>query len=275
MPRAARAVTTAFALLATLCATLDAQSVSDIVERMYDSYERQAQRVDNYQLVQSMMGIETTSYFEKQVVNGRPVFRMVDGDMGGLNFSLGDEEAGVGDFFLWGEELKEHGRYGGTEQIGASTVHVLIVDDLSALDIEQPSTPDEMQFEPKTARLYVDERMMVPRRMEFSGDAITDRGPAEVRVRVDLDNYLPIEGLLIPYQTTVRIEGLGAALDDETRAQLQEMERQLADLPPDQREMMERMLGPQMEQIRQMMAGGGDAMTMEIRVVDVAINAGR
>jgi hypothetical protein len=39
--------------------------------------------------------------------------------------------------------------------------------------------------------------------------------------------------------------------------------------------MMERMLGPQMEQIRQMMAGDGDAMTIEVTVVDVVINAGR
>jgi hypothetical protein len=73
----------------------------------------------------------------------------------------------------------------------------------------------------------------------------------------------------------VRIEGLAAAMDPQMLAQLDEMERQLADLPPDQREMMERMLGPQMEQIRQMMAGGDDAMTVEITVVDVSINTGR
>jgi hypothetical protein len=30
-----------------------------------------------------------------------------------------------------------------------------------------------------------------------------------------------------------------------------------------------------MEQIRQMMDGGDDSMTMEVTVVDVAINAGR
>jgi hypothetical protein len=275
MSRAARSVPVALALLAVATTTLAAQSVGDIVQRMYDSYERQAEGVDNYTLVQSAMGIEITSYFEKEMVDGHPVFLLRDSDAGGLSFSLGAEDAGVGDFFLWGDELAEHGRYAGREEIGGSAVHVIAVDDLSQLEIARPATPDDMEFEPKTARIYVDERMNVPRRMEFVGDARTDTGPHEVTVRVDMENYLPIESLLLPYRTVIRIEGLGAAIDPEMWAQLEEMERQLAALPPDQRQMMERTLGPQMEQLRQMMAGGDDAMTIEVSVVDVVINAGR
>lgn len=275
MSPAARVVPTAFGILAIAATTAAAQSVEDVVEGMYDAYERQAESVDNYTIVQSMMGVDATSYYEKEIVDGRPVFRMVESDMQGLSFSLGDDDAGIGDIFLWGDELVEHGRYAGREQIGSSSVHVLAVDDLSQLDIVQPSTPDDMQFEPRTARIYVDESLMVPRRMQFTGDARTDAGPQEVTVQVDLENYLPIEGLLIPYRTVIQIEGLGAAIDPEMRAQLEEMERQLEAMPAEQRAMMERMLGPQMEQIRQMMDGGGDSMTMEVTVVDVAINAGR
>ncbi len=275
MVRAARSVPAALALLAIASTHLAAQSVADIVERMYDSYERQAAGVDNYTLVQSVLGIETTSYFQKEVVDGRPVFMLRDSDTGGFSFSLGDDQAGIGDFFLWGNELIEHGRYAGQEQIGTSAVHVLAVDDLSQLDIAQPTTPDDMEFEPRTARIFVDDALMVPRRMEFVGDARTNTGPHEVTVRIDLENYLPIESLLVPYRTVVNIEGLGAAIDPEMRAQLEEMERQLAAMPADQRQMMERMLGPQMEQIQQMMAGGGDAMTIEVTVVDVVLNAGR
>ncbi|HUP52732.1 MAG TPA: hypothetical protein VM198_09660 [Longimicrobiales bacterium] len=275
MVRAARSVSAALALLAIASTHLAAQSVAEIVERMFDSYERQAEGVDNYTLVQSVLGVETTSYFEKEMIDGRPVFTLRDSGVSGFSLSLGDDDAGVGDFFLWGDELAEHGRYAGREQIGSSAVHVLAVDDLSQLDIAQPTTPDDMEFEPRTARIFVDDALMVPRRMEFVGDARTDTGPHEVTVRVDLENYLPIESLLIPYRTVVNIEGLGAAIDPEMRAQLEEMERQLAAMPADQRQMMERMLGPQMEQIQQMMAGGGDAMTIEVTVVDVVINAGR
>jgi len=271
----AGALPLALALLALASPSLSGQSVEDIVEQMYDSYERQAEGIDNYTLVQNVLGVETTSYFEKQVVEGHPVFRLVGSDTGGFSFSLGNDDAGVGDIFLWGDELVEHGRYAGQEQIGSSTVHVIAVDDLSQLDIVQPTTPDDMEFEPKTARIYVDDALDVPRRMEFTGETQTDSGPAEITVRVDMENYLPIESLLVPYRTVINIQGLGAALDPETLAQLEEMEQQLAAMPPEQREMMERMLGPQMEQIRQMVAGGGDGMTMEVTVVDVAINAGR
>jgi hypothetical protein len=274
MLRAARAVSAALALGAT-ATPVTAQSVADIVEGMYESYERQAEGVDNYSLVQTMMGMETTSYFEKEIIDGKPVFRLRDSGVSGFSFSLGDDDAGIGDFFLWGDELAEHGRYAGREQIGGGTVHVIAVDDLSQLDIAEPTAPDNMEFRPKTGRIYVDDRMMVPRRMEFTGDAMTDNGPQEVTVRVDMENYLPVESLLVPYRTVVQIEGLGAAIDPEMRAELEEMQRQLAELPADQRQMMESMLGPQMEQIRQMMEGGGDSMTMEITVVDVAVNAGR
>jgi hypothetical protein len=270
-----RVASLAVVMLAAASSSLAGQSVADLVEQMYDSYERQAEGVDNYTLVQNVMGVETTSYFEKQIVEGHPVFRLIDSDTGGFSLSLGNDEAGVGDIFLWGDQLVEHGRYAGQELIGGSTVHVIAVDDLSQLDIVQPSTPDNMEFEPKTARIYVDDALDVPRRMEFTGETPTDDGPAEITVRVDMENYLPIENLLVPYRTVINIQGLGAALDDETRAQLEQMQQQLAALPPEQREMMERMLGPQIAQIQQMMDGGGDGMTMEVTVVDVVINAGR
>jgi hypothetical protein len=38
--------------------------------------------------------------------------------------------------------------------------------------------------------------------------------------------------------------------------------------------MMERMLGDQLEQLRQMAAGTGDAMTVEVTVSDVRVNTG-
>ena len=277
MPRSPRAATAVapLLLLGLVAPTLAAQTVEEVVQRMYDSYERQAEGVDNYTLVQTVMGMETTSYFQKEMVDGRPVFRLRDSDTGGFGFSLGDDEAGIGDLFLWGDQLIEHGRYAGREEIRGRTVHVLAVDDLAALDIASPTTPGAMEFQPRTAHIYVDDELMVPSRMEFTGDATTETGTHQVTVRVDMENYLPIESLLIPYRTVVQIEGLGAAIGPEMRAQIEEMERQLAEMPADQREQMERMLGPQMEQLRRMIAGGGDSMSFEVTVVDMAINAGR
>ncbi len=116
--------------------------------------------------------------------------------------------------------------------------------------------------------------MMVPRRIEFIGDAQTANGSAEITMRMDMQDFRTVEGLVVPYRTVMQFDGFQSMLDPETLAQLEQMEQQLANLPPEQREMMERMLGPQMDQIRQMMAGDGGPMTTEVTVSDVRINSG-
>jgi hypothetical protein len=262
----------AFVALGPLSRGVSAQSVAEIVEGMYASAERQAEGIDDYTLVQTALGVETTSFFQKELVDGRPVFRLRDATTQGFSFSLGEEGTGVGDVFLFGPELVEHGRYAGLEQIGTSAAHVIAVDDLSLLDLAQPSAPGDMEFQPRTARLFIDEQMMIPRRMEFTGDAITPAGPREITVRVDMQRFLPVSSLYVPYRTVVEIEGLDELMGPETMAQLAEMQRQLDALSPDQREMMLAMMGPQMEMLRQMMSGGGDAMTVVVTIKDVFIN---
>lgn len=266
----------ALALAASLAQAVAAQSVSDIVAQMYASYERQAANVDDYTIVQSVMGFETTSYFVKETVDGHTVFRMQGGSAGGnnFNFSLGGDDTGLGDVYVIGPELIDHARYAGREQIGDGTAHVLVIDDLSQVSLGQQPTPDDLDFTAKTGRIYVDSEMLVPRRVVFSGDALTPNGAHEVTVTIDLQDIRNVSGLLIPYRTAMQITGLQAMIDPETQAQLQEMEAQLAALPPDQREMMERMLGQQLEQLRQMAAGGADVMSIDVTVSDVRVNSG-
>lgn len=261
---------------AALSAGVSAQSVSDLVDRMYASYEQQAEGVDNYTLVQTMMGFESTSYFEKEMVDGRPVFRMRGGSAqsANLNVGLGGGDSGIGDIYEVGPELIEHARYAGSEAIDGSDVHVLAIDDLSQVGFAQQPTPDDMQFEARNGRIYVDADLMVPRRLEFVGDATTANGVSEVTVQIDLQDIRDVEGLLIPFRTMMQISGLGAMIDPEMRAQLEQMEEQLAALPPEQREMMERMMGAQLEQLRQMASGGEDIMSVEVTVSDVRVNSG-
>ena len=274
MRRIMRGISASLVLSALLATHAVGQSVADIVDRMYEAYERQAAGVDNYTLVQTMMGLESVNYFEKEMVGGKPVFRLKNAGMGGFRFGLGDEDAGQGDIFLIGPDLVEHASYAGRDQIDGSSVHVLAIDDLSALDIAQPTAPDGMDFVPKSGRIFIDDQIMAPRRMEFVGDATADDGVHEVTMRMDLEDYRDVEGLLIAHHTVIQIEGLGAMIDPEMQAQFEAMEKQLADIPPEQRQMVERMMGPQMEQMRQMMSGGDDGMTMEVTVTDVRVNSG-
>lgn len=251
-----------------------AQSVASIVERMYAAAERQAEGIDDYTLVQRALGLELESYFEKELVDGKPVFRLKESNAEGFSFSLGEEGAGVGDVFLYGPELVEHGRYAGREEIAGSTVHVIAVDDLRELDIARPSAPGDLDFLPKTARIYVDDAMMVPRRMEFTGEAVTPAGPKEISVRVDQQAFLPVGSLFVPYRTVIEITGLAGVIGPETMAQLEEIRKQLDALPPAEREAAAALLGPQIEMLRQMAAAGGDTLSVVVTIGDVFINTG-
>jgi hypothetical protein len=272
-----RAIRTGVALLALVAGSRPgaAQTVAEIVERMYAAAERQAEGMDDYTLVQRAFGFEIESYFEKELVEGKPVFRLKESNTEGFSFSLGAEGAGVGDVFLYGPELVEHGRYAGREEIAGSTVHVIAVDDLADLDIARPSAPGASTFVPKTARIYVDDAMMVPRRMEFTGDALTPAGPEEISVRVDHQAFLPVGSLFVPYRTVVEIEGLAGVIGPETMAQLEEIRRQLDALPTEERETAAALLGPRIEVLRQIASGRGDTLSVVITLGDVFINTGR
>lgn len=266
------ASTSATALLAAI--PVSAQSVADVVNQMYEAFEARAEAVDDYTLVQSVMGVETVAYFEKEMMDGHPVFRMKGSDTGGFSLGLTDEDIGQGDIFVIGPDLIEHGRYAGREEIAGVTVHVLAVDDLSAFPLQGTSGPDDMDFVAKSGRIYVDAATLAPRRLEFDGEAEADDGPHEVTVQMDMQDVREVEGLLIAHRTVISITGMGAMMDPEVAAQIEELRAQLETLPEAQRAMMERMLAEQMRQIEQMEAGGGDTMTFEVTVTDVRVNTG-
>ena len=267
-----RAIPIPCALVLLAAPSASAQSVADIVDQMYEAFERHSRGVDNYTLVQSMMGFETVTYFEKEIVDGRPIFRMSGSSTEGFSMSLGDDDVGYGGVFQFGPDLVEHGRYGGREQIDGNAVHVLAIDDLSTLDIGGPSGPEDMDFVAKNGRIYVDVETMIVRRMEFDGEATSDRGVHEMTSRVDMEDFREVDGLLIPHRTVMHIEGLGGMMDPEMQAQMEEMRKQLESMPEAQRAMMERMMAGQMENLEKMMNGEG--MTIEVTVTEVRVNAG-
>jgi hypothetical protein len=248
------------------------QSVQAVVDQMYDALERHSDGVDNYTVVQSVMGFETVTYFEKEVVDGRPVFMVRETRGGGS--AMSSEEMAFGDITALGSDLVDHGRYAGREQVDGREVHVIAIDDLTQLDFAAPSGPEEMEFVAKSGRIFVDAEMGIPRRMTFDGQATTPSGVHDVTTTVDLRDYREVESLLVPYLSVVSIEGIEAMIDPEMQAQYEEMRRQLESLPESQRAMFEQMMGAQMEQIERMMAGDDGPMTMEITVTEVRVNAG-
>lgn len=261
-------------LLVALSASLaSAQTSTEIVDRMLETFESGAASVENYLVVQEVMGFESEMYFEKEIREGRPVFQLRSSSTGGFASDL-DDDLGYTDVYAAAPELKEHSRYGGTEQVDGSEVHVLIIDDLAALDLAPTTTPEDTEFHPRNGRIYVDSELWVPRRMEFVGDLDTGGELVEVTSVIDLQDYRDDEGMLLPYRTVVRMDGLGAAIDPEMRAELEDLQRQLAELPEEQRAMVEQMFAGRMEQMEALLEAENGGMTVEMTVLEVRVNEG-
>jgi hypothetical protein len=98
--------------------------------------------------------------------------------------------------------------------------------------------------------------------------------------REDRD-YRKVPGCGDMYEPFASVMRLGGAMTPEQEkqlaeaaGQLEELESQMASMPPSQREMMEKMMGPQLEMIRNMAAGGGGAMEIKTKVVELRCNTG-
>lgn len=260
------------AALGLVPAPASAQDAAEILDRMLDEYEARAEGIDDYTMVQSFMGFRTTSYFVKEMQEGRPVFRLQSASADGMEM----DDSGPGtldDIYAMGEDFKENARYLGRETVDGFETHVVAVDELEDTELGQ-QIGTESEFRPVSGRLYIDPELYVPRRMIFDGELINDDGVHDVNMTMDLQDYREHQGLLVAHNTVMTVQGLGAAIDDEARAQFEQMEKELAEMPPEQRRMVESMMSEQLEQFRAMMAGEDEPMVIEVQVSEVRVNSG-
>jgi hypothetical protein len=261
----------ASAVASAVAAPVAAQSGAEIIERMLTEYERRSQGVENYTLIQDVMGFETVSYFEKEMMDGRPVFRLRSSSAGGVD--VGDPgDGGFDEIYTMGDEFARRAQHEGREQIDGYDVHVLEMSDLTGMGFGPDVSPDS-DFEPKRGRLFIDADTYAVRRLEFEGEMTNEQGVQEVTMTVDMTDYREVQGMLVAYRTVISIEGLGEAIDPETRAQFEEMQRELENMPPAQRRMVESLMADRLEQFQALLEGDGP-MKIETTVREVRVNAG-
>jgi len=273
MRRLAASLSLFAAVGAVAPAAAPAQSAKSVVNGMIAEYERRTASVANYTLVQEAMGMPITMYFEKETVNGRPVFALRQTTMAGRTTTHTDrDQEGVD---LYGElpKVAERAVYKGRETVDGQATHVIAVEDLSDIRFGRGVVPQSSDFEPKRATVFVDAKLSVPRRMVLEGQMRQQDKTANVTATIDLLDYREVGGMLHPFRTQMRIDGLAQAMDPETRKQLEEMKKQLAEMPESQRQMVEQMMKGRMEQMEKMMGGDG-GMNVELIVKELRVNQG-
>lgn len=161
----------------------------------------------------------------------------------------------------------------GTEAVDGRNAFHLRAD---GLDITQET--DGQEFTLQTMSLWIDTEQYVPLRMKMDGVATVEGESRPISIeRLDSDyRTVPGSEMYESYRQTMKIGGLmdptQQAELEEAQEQLAELDRQLASMPPEQRAMMERMMGSQLEMIRNMASGGG--FEVETVVHEILVNTG-
>lgn len=160
----------------------------------------------------------------------------------------------------------------GIESIdGTQAFHVRATD----LNYSQPAEEGQ-EFIVNTVSLWIDTLQYVSLKLRMDGVVVQNGQSRDMYLeKIDTD-YRPAGPLYESYKQIMR---MGGVLSPAQRAEMAESEVQIANLeaqmesmPDDQKAMMERMIGPQIDMLRNMIDGGG--IQIETIVNEIRVNAG-
>ncbi len=167
-------------------------------------------------------------------------------------------------------EFLRRARLVGTEPVdGRKAYH------LEATGIDHVQAMDDGEYRLHTIGMWMDAEHFVPLRMKMDGELTQGKETRPMTIEQLSSDYRQVPGskLFEPYQRKMKISGvMDAAQQAElqrAQAQMADLEKQMAGMPAGQRAMMERMMGPQLEMIRNMASGGGFQTEVTVNAITV------
>lgn len=250
---------------------------AELLEVVWQHYERSIRDIDDYVVVTE----EFTTHYVKKYDNGHPFFvsQVETESVWGAISALGMHTTSpMTDFDFFSREvfelLKQYATYEGTKKQDGLNMHVLSMQDMRAfMDVI-----DDVDESFGQLRLYFDDEHWLLRQMEFLVEAEIEEGKTQLIAPViGFTDYRNISGMMVPFQTRITVDGLMSHLSDEEREEarqgLAELERELANMPEQQRQMMKQMLSTQLDQLRSIVED--DIIEFVINVQEVRVNTGR
>jgi hypothetical protein len=246
-----------------LAAPLSAQSAAEVFHEALRRYQAQTEGVAAYTLVQDAMGMSTETRFERRDVDGIALFVPV-----GVPGVDPESSSPLTSF----PRLAEIATYEGERALDDGACHELAVADLSSVDMGFARVPNEqMEFTPRSAAFCVDTETYMMRWVAIAGDLVAGDQSGPATMRIASDDYRDVDGLLVPFRTTVEFEGMAVAPGDAAAAReaLEQARAEIAKMPAEQRAAMEAMLEGSLEAMSTAAAGGPQSMTMTVTEVRV------
>ncbi len=280
MRSSARLGAAAIALVLLTPQLAQPQSVSQILDTYMERNASRLDGIDNVVLVQSVMGMSSEVYLEKVETDDGAVLQPRLIRTGGMTMPIDPGSAEgtfTGDASTYLFELADRAELGGTEAVDGEMTTIIEINDLSGFDFSPPGAGGQQApVEARSMRLFVDTDDWVVRRMEMVADMNGASGPTETSISAEFTDFREVQGMVHPFRVVTSIVGMGGGASaeelEEARAALEQMEEQLAGMPEQQRQMVEQMMGEQMEGLMQMLESG--TFTVEIEVQEVRVNEG-
>lgn len=135
---------------------------------------------------------------------------------------------------------------------------------LLAKDVNHRQVDNGVELVVRDVHMFVDAEHYVPLSLRMEGTMRESSETREITIERHDQDYRRVPGcgeLYRPFRTVMRMKGVMSAAQEqemrEAQVQLAELDKQLAQMPASQRDMVMRQMGPQMEMMRKMVAGGG------------------
>ncbi len=257
-----------------------AQSAQSVLSDALGQYASDMAGVDNYTLTQSTMGAEMMIYAER-ADGAAPLDYTYTSYMvtaNGIQAIGASDEGQTMNPYLMLDRIAEHARHAGTEDVDGERTHAIVVDDFSKVadDLDMVPEQGDAEFEVETVTFYISTDDHRARKMKMEGTMTREGRTSPVTMETQFLDYRTVDGFTTPFRTVMEVQGVDGQMDPEEREeamkQLEEAEAQMKSLSEAQRNMMERMMGDRLEQLRQML--GGEGFTFEMTVTDLKVNAG-
>lgn len=258
------------AMIAALLMTVDesrAESAQEILDAAWDAQMERWKGLDSYLVVQSTMGIASKQYFVRtNLVDaaGKSRIMFLPAPDAGVRsgcvkpYSPDGESQGRGDtsaeYLSWFMD--------NAELVGEESVDGHATWRLRAEGLEQSQAFDQGEASIDSMTMWMSKDAYLPLRMRMEGTAAVEGQSRPVTIDTHAFDFRRVPGsrLVEPFRRTVSISGITAGIDPEQMAEarkaMAEFEKELANMPASQREMMKSMMGPRIEQMRKMAESG-------------------
>jgi len=147
---------------------------------------------------------------------------------------------------------------------------------LRASELDKVQQADGREYKMDAISMWIDSTEYVPLRMLVDGVLTSGSETKPLKLETVQSDYrsIPDSKMYESFKQVVKISGIMDAVEEaelkEAQAKLAEFEQQMASMPESQRQMMERMMGPQLEMMRTLAAGGG--LQVEVVTSSIVVN---